>query len=166
VTVTATTPELLRYLADSVPWLAHRKDEAEDAFDELDNLAHLVERTIDTKEVGAYAGPCDVCGRDMYARPGKRVVQCVHCNLDYDLAPRRDWLLKQAEDRLEPAIVIAKSLTANDRPVTAKRIRDWADREILEVKGHDRHGHRLFRVGDVQHLVENPPRRGRKPSVA
>lgn len=86
----ASTPDLLRYLADSTDWLAHRPgDEALDASDELQLIAAMVVATSDTHEPGVYAGPCDICGDELYAKPGARVVHCRLCNVDYDVEPRR-----------------------------------------------------------------------------
>lgn len=153
----ASTADLLRYLADSAPWLAHRETEAGPAFDELNAICALLENVVDTREPGSYAGPCDLCGLDMYAKPGKAVVRCSPCNVDYDLAPRRRKLLEKAKSRVATATDCARALTGIGTPVTAERIRKWAERELLRPAGRDRSGHPLYRIRDVLDLLERMP---------
>lgn len=160
-----TTSATLRYLADHVDWLAHRP-EALDAFDELHDAVSRLRTAIDNTGDLAYSGPCDVCGRDMYARPGSAVVECEPCALIYDIKPRRDWLLDQAEDRLETASNIARALTAHDRPITPERVRKWGERGLITAHAKTSKGDPLYRFGDVRRLAEKPPRRGPKPRVA
>lgn len=125
------------------------------AADALD-LVRIVERAqhvIDRPAERMYAGPCDRCGRDLYARKGKLSVTCVDCSLEYDLAERRQWLLKLVDDRLATASEIARALTSLAVPVTADRIWQWKHRERITVRGHDQLKRPLYRVGDVVALL-------------
>lgn len=146
--------ELLRYLADNVGWIAHQVD-AELAFDELDYAVHLIETTIRQPPVALwYAGPCDECSRDMYARYGVTEVTCVSCQLVYDVEDRRRWLLTVVEDRLERAVVISRALSGLGQKVDRHRIGMWRTRGLIEARGHDAKGNPLYRVGDVIDLLE------------
>ena len=58
--------DALRFVARHADWLMHRP-EAEQAYDELSAVVEGARRTIDTRGGQQYAGPCDVCERDMYA---------------------------------------------------------------------------------------------------
>lgn len=154
----ASTPDLLRYLADSTDWLAHRPgDEALDASDELQLIAAMVVATSDTHEPGVYAGPCDICGDELYAKPGARVVHCRLCNVDYDVEPRRQKLLKKAESKLLGAADIARVLTGAGLKVTPERVRTWIAREQLKPAGIDRARRPLYRLRDAQRLAEQGP---------
>lgn len=155
------TPDALRYLADQTGWLAHHAD-AEQAFDELQHCIGLIESAIDLPVAGVYAGPCDVCRHDLYAKPGAEMVDCRPCDIHYDMAARREWLLSSAEDRLERSTDIARALTAYGRHITRKRIDVWASRGLLAAKGHDRSDRPLYRVGDVIAMLNQADEREEK----
>lgn len=129
-------------------------------------LCRLVERShsvIDRPPDRTFAGPCDQCGRDLYAVKGESSVTCHACSLVYDLSARREWLLAVVDDQLATSTEIARALTSLDMPVTAERIRQWKHRERIDVKAHDRLGHPMFRVGDVVSLlVEQSERHAEK----
>ena len=138
----------LRYLADQTGWLAHHPSALE-AFDELEHCVGLIESAIDLPVAGVYAGPCDVCRSDLYAKPGAESVECRPCHLTYDMEARRAWLLSSAEDRMERSTDVARALTAYGRHITRKRIDVWASRGLIQAHGKDRSGNPLYRVGDV-----------------
>jgi hypothetical protein len=154
-------PAALLYLATRTHWLAHHQA-AEEAFDELEHVVGLIETTIDIPVAGTYAGPCNVCRADMYAKPDAQTVECRPCNLTYDMAARREWLLSSAEDRLERSTDVARALVAYGRSITRKRIDVWASRGQLPAKGKDASGRPLYRVGDVIALLNHAEERERK----
>lgn len=166
----ATTPDLMRYLADSTDWLAHRPDgEAEAAFDELEAMADLVLDTVDVRTPGEYAGPCDHCSLDMYARPGAKIVQCRLCGVDYERGPRRKKLLEQASNRLVTAAEASKSLALIGIDLPAERIRSWArpDRQLIVRVGRDRAtGDPQYRMKDILAQHDKPRPTIRKPKGA
>lgn len=120
---------------------------------DVERALQRAERVIDRPAERSYAGPCDRCGRDLYARKGKTSVSCVDCELTYDLSARRAWLLNLVDDRLATASEIARALTSFELPVTAERIWQWRHRERIEVRGHDARQRPLYRVGDVVALL-------------
>ena len=145
-------PTVLRFLARQVEWLAHRP-EAEDIFDELHHAIGLVEHAVDTAPARVFLGPCDICARDMYARPEAVEVECRPCALVYTVAGRRDAMLEAAQDRLENAADVAAYLTTYGEPIDAARIRQWKRRGRLDVRGTDTQGNPLYSVGDVLKLL-------------
>ena len=148
------TPEDLRYLADNIGWLAHQT-QALAAFDELGHIARLVESTIRQPPPAFwYAGPCDTCHRDMYARYGDPEVTCVSCNLIYDVEDRRAWLLTVVRDRLERAVVLCRALSAFGHDVSRQRLGMWQTRGLLAPRAHDEKGYPLYRVGDILDILE------------
>lgn len=149
--------------ADSVPamavWLigrlgvlAHRQSAAE-AAEEISWLASALLRAVDRPPERAYAGPCDGCGEDLYARLGAQSVRCVGCSRTYDAAARRKWLLAEAEDVLAHAALLARAITVLREPIEARRIRVWATRGLISERSTDRTGRPLYRVGDVLDLL-------------
>ncbi len=142
-------PESLRFLADNVGWLAHQGS-ADVAFDELTYAAQVAERTIrQPSEPTWFAGPCDQCGHDLYARLGAAEVECKACRLIYDVQDRRSWLLAQVDDRLERAATLSRAFVDLGLDISRQRLKMWERRGHLEAAGHDAKGRPLYRVGDV-----------------
>ena len=149
--------EALTYLARHTTWLMHRQ-EAEQAYDELIHACVTIRNAVDAGAEQRYAGPCDVCGRDMYAAPAAAFALCAPCNLEYPMEARRAWLLQASEDRLVPASELARAVTALGAAVAAETVRKWASRGRIVAHGHI--GARpLYRVGDVLDLIGEDARR-------
>lgn len=149
-----TTPTVLRFVAHHLDWLAHRP-EGPEAIEELSNIVALYDLAIDTNPRMIYAGPCDVCGRDMYATEGRLVVECRPCGITHTLTERREALLGKVMDTLAPASDIARGLIDLGEAVSFEAIRKWAERERLIARGHDLRGRPLYRVGDVVELARH-----------
>jgi len=147
-----------RFIAAHVWWLRHRP-EAPEAYSDLVAIASQLERIIDQPPTLKYAGPCNICRKDLYAREGAGKVECRPCGMTYDMAGRREWLLECAEDRLERASLIAQAVTDLGSPISADRIRKWAQRSQLIPHATDRLGRPLYRIGDVLDLLRNDTRR-------
>jgi hypothetical protein len=158
--VTATA-DSLRYIASSTTWLAHHRD-AEEAFDELEHICALVDTAIDTRPAQVYAGPCDICRRDMYAKEGASDVECRLCHLTYPMDTRREYLLELVGDQLATAAMLSAALATLGEPVTPDAIRAWATRGRLTAKGKDHRGRPTYRVEDVRRLAATMKRRGGK----
>jgi hypothetical protein len=146
-----------KFIAEHVWWL-RRRPEAEEAFKDLVVADYKLERIIDRAEPLIYAGPCNICRKDLYARQGAAQVECHPCDMTYDMDGRRSWLLEQAEDRLERAFVIARALTELGSPIHVDRIRKWAQRGRLIAHATDGLGRPLYRIGDVRELLNHDTR--------
>jgi len=146
-------PTTLAFLAAHAEWMMHRP-EAEDIYGELTYATGLIAQVIDVHASQSYAGPCDVCKRDMYATVGAEEVECKPCALVYDMKDRREWLLKAAEDRLERAADISRAVAGFGYDVTRLRIGKWAQRGQIVAHSRDEAGRPLYRVGDVIDLVQ------------
>jgi ribosomal protein L37AE/L43A len=142
-----------KFIAAHVWWLRHRP-EAPEAYSDLIIADLQLERVIDRPAPLKYAGPCNVCRKDLYAREGAAMVTCRPCGMDYDMDGRREWLLEAAEDRLERASLIAQAVTDLGSPISADRIRKWAQRGRLIPHATDGLGRPLYRVGDVRELLK------------
>ena len=155
------TADALRYIAGNVTFLAHHRD-AEEAFDELQHICALVDTAIDSRPPQVYAGPCDVCRRDMYAKEGAAEVECRLCHLTYPMEFRREYLLELVADQLATASQLAAALAPLGENVNADTIRAWASRGQIMAKGKDHRGRPTYRVEDVRRLIATMKPRGKK----
>lgn len=116
-------------------------------------LTGRAQRVIDRPPERIYAGPCGLCGADLYALGGVTEVTCQVCGTAEDVARRRAFLLSKVDDQLATATETARALTSLDLPVTPERLRQWKHRGRLVTRGHGPTGHPLYRVGDVIELL-------------
>ncbi|MFB4280833.1 hypothetical protein ACBJ59_36475 [Nonomuraea sp. MTCD27] len=106
-----------------------------------------------------YAGPCDACDADLYARPDASRVACRWCRDDegdrlvYEVHARRQWMLNALEDRQLTAPAIARALTSLIRPIKPALLHTWISRRKLQPAGLDDLNRMVFRVGDVIDLM-------------
>lgn len=127
---------------------------ADELHDEISDAIARAWRTVDRPAERRYAGPCDECGADMYARPHAAELECGECGTRYDAYARRSWLVEQARDQLATASTIARALPGLlGHNVTPSMIRGYVHRGRLLARPPDRAGHTRFRVGDVIDLV-------------
>jgi hypothetical protein len=157
---TVDMPAVLCYLAANVDWLMHRPDAA-DALDELHAALDQLRDVVDTAPDLWYAGPCNVCGRDLYCKPEAAEVECRQCGLVYPMTDRRAWLLAHVDDQLARTVDVARALSGFGYDVTRHRIATWRDRGKIEPAGVDEQGRSLYRVGDVRDLLEADERKAR-----
>lgn len=145
------------YLLGHIDWI-RTQIWAPEILDELQHIEGALRRVIDRPAGKWFAGPCDTCERDMYARDGALQVHCDDCDLDYPVAERRDWLWEQAQDVHATAAEIARAVSwIGGTPLADTRIRKWVERKRLIVRGHITIRGRvlpLYRLGDVTALIE------------
>lgn len=166
-------------LLDELPgMLAERIDDlrlcstAGESYSAIEDAVRRATRTIDRPQEAWYAGPCDECKRDLYARSAaaKRLV-CRDCGTEYDPAARREWLLKSAEGALLTASEMSRALSGLlGEQLSASTIRGWIQHKRLLVRYWLRDGvviderqgktdRGLIRVGDVLELRAQSERR-------
>lgn len=160
--------------------LAHHED-AGRIVDDLRSAYARTRSAIDKPADRWFAGPCwtPLCGRDLYADVGKSVAVCETkrggCGATYDVQTRRDYLLREADDQLANAATIARAVSwLGAEPLTAARVRKWAERKRITPKAFARcpkHAHDvippstcracspLYRVGDARDLLAADTRR-------
>jgi hypothetical protein len=156
-----TVSSCCRYLLGHAGWV-RTKVWASEILDELDNLEAQLRRMVDRPADKWFAGPCEQCERDLYAKPGAALVVCVDCDLSYEVAARRDWLWQQAQETNATAAEISRAFSwLNGTPLTDTRIRKWVERKRLTVRGHIEVRGRtapIYRIGDVAALLESADR--------
>jgi hypothetical protein len=141
-----------------------------DAVDEILAAARNARWAVDAPPRDLiYAGPCNGCEGDLYARPGASRVACRWCRdeeggrLTYEVAARRQWMLDALEDLELTAPAIARALSSLKRPIKPALLHTWVARGRLVPAGADEAGRQLFHVRDVLDLVAAGETRGRQP---
>ena len=132
---------------------------------EIGYIVKVGRRAVDRPLQLRYAGPCDLCGVDLYAHAWADDIKCEGCTHVYAVDARREWLLDQAELHLLTATEMSRALPgllARDsrgrQPMlTAAMIRGWAFRGRLfrYPPLPARPNEPLYRVGDVLDLVND-----------
>ncbi len=160
--------EVFTFLARQSDWLMHRR-EAATAYDEIIAACQKAEGAVDNIGVDmAFCGPCDVCGRDMFAPAGAEEAHCAPCDVTYQIGPRRDQLIEHLDSQIMTAVELARALTTTGgRGVTPAIIANWSNRGRLLPRGLNTRGHRLYAVKDVRELIrardERSARTRKKP---
>ena len=148
--------------ADIARWLTlhldqlHRRTDAYLMAADIIAITNAAARMIDRPADLVYAGPCDRCSTDLYARLSAPTVSCRMCNDRYDVDARRRWLLAEAEDTLAHAALIARALSRLGQEISVDRIYKWHERRQLLPHAYQARGERqipLYRVGDVLELL-------------
>lgn len=163
-----TVPSMCAYLERqrryvlAEPWAA-------DLLDELTHVERRLRYLVDRPADGWYAGECGavdaeteaVCTRVLYADPTNPFVRCRDCGTTWSVAERRDWLIKEAEDREATVRTLARIVTtlgAHDASESRleNRISQWVTRGRLKPNGKrviDGKPRPVYRVGDVLDLL-------------
>lgn len=160
-----TVPAMSRYLMWRVDGLG-LLDIGPDAVDEITKAVRDGKRVVDRPADKWYVGPCEACGSGMYATPGTATIKCRaplgedFCGHLHDVASRRAALLVEAEDRLASAHNVARAVSwLGATPLTAARVRKWAERDRIFAKGHDGRSP-LYRIGDAIDLLASETKVG------
>lgn len=135
-----------------------------DAVEEITAAVHACHRLIDRHPEKRYAGPCGstidtdgeetTCTEELYAKVGAKRIACPNCGTTWDVDERREWLLERAMSELATAVEISRAVSwLGAAPLTAAVVRQWAKRERIFAKGHNRNGQPLYRVGDAIDLL-------------
>jgi hypothetical protein len=150
------------WLRPRVGWLRHHEAGAA-AHDEIVDAVRDARRVCDRPAERLYAGPCDECGRDLYANLDASYVRCGnvegHEGGDewvWSVEERRRWLLDSARDVLASGTEISRALTRYAQPVTPSALRGYVHRGSLVSRGERVEGGRmvmLYRLGDVLDIL-------------
>ena len=121
--------------------------------DAVDNARNVIDRPLDTRFVGICSAECQT---RIYALPDAATTLCPVCRRQIiDIVERRQAMLNAADDVLATAAEIAAGLANLDtaQRVTSSMVRGLAHRRRIHVKGWDKRGHPLYRVGDVREAL-------------
>jgi hypothetical protein len=156
-------------LRSQISWLAglgHRLRLHPDALalhDEITSVVAAITRLIDRPAQQVYCGPCeaaltaagaDRCPAQLYARPGAGQVRCHGCGADHDVADKRQAMVDYAAGlRVTATVALGWARILLDHPVPRGTWDSWIARRRLLAHGVDRHGHAVYRFGDVRDLV-------------
>lgn len=131
---------------------------APEILDELDNLEAQLRRMVDRPADREYIGNCDECSENLYRKPDSHKAKCRHCLKEYDdAADRRLAVMGDLNDHYLTAAEIELAFTDIGRtPLTAARVRKWAQRDRLVARGHAivrGKEHPTYLVADVANLL-------------
>lgn len=155
------------WLRPRVGWLRHHEAGAE-AYDEITEAVRDARRIVDRPADKLYAGPCDECGEDLYARLEAVYVTCTSDAHEegeeptWSVEERRRWLLDSARDVLASGTEISRALTRYAQPVTPSALRGYVHRGQLVARGERQEGGRmvmLYRLGDVLDILQRQAER-------
>jgi hypothetical protein len=136
-------------------WLASysgvlRQMDQGEAVDQLTAAIRSARRLVDIRPERVYAGPCDECRQDLYARPGAARITCTGCLATYDAADRRTALLEAARDHLG---TVREVVALFGGSVTRDQMKGWIKRGKIGAHGSTVLRGRVvatYRVGDVE----------------
>lgn len=155
------------WLAKEPKLLAAHPDVATFA-DQLHKVVRSVKKVIDRDPEKVFLGQCGgqvtaeggatMCEADIYAPPGRDVVQCQACGAVWDVRWRRDRLLSAVDDQLATPPEIARALSKLGQPVTVNVIYGHIHRgNLTRHPPHpldDRQRPR-YRVGEVRAILSS-----------
>lgn len=168
-----TVQSMCAYLLRQMRFIT-RERWAEDMLGEFLNLETRLKRLVDRPADRWYAGKCSAltddgeeCDAELYALAEQGQIVCRKCDEKHDVATRREFLLREAQDILVTATEAAGALLAwtdydGSEEKLVDRIRKWDEREKLDPRGHVNVNGRdraLYRLGDVQTLMIQHARR-------
>jgi hypothetical protein len=161
-----TITAIAAWLRPRAGWLRHHPAGGE-ALDEIRDAVRAARRVVDRPADRLYAGPCQGCGTDLYARVEAVYVTCPNgmCETTYGVDELRVWLLKAVEDILATTAEISRALTSLAVPVTPSAIRGYAHRGQLLRRGVNEGASPLYRLGDVMDCVARAAERSARIGV-
>lgn len=147
-----------RYLLGHCDWIK-TQHWAPEMLDEMHDAAEQLRRMVDRPADREYIGRCDECDENLYRRPQSPKAQCRHCGAEYtDAVERRATVMDALNDRCLTAAEIELAFTdIGKTPLTAARVRKWAQRDRIKVRGHvivRGREHPTYLVADVAELLE------------
>jgi len=131
--------------------------DAGDCADEIAEITRVMVRAVDSPPELVYAGPCGVCKRPLYCRPGKTTVTCRDHNPAWsgDVTERREWMLGMASGHLAHAAGTVRMLAMLGIRITPVQVTRWVKAGRLQARSEDAAGRPLYRVGDLITLAAN-----------
>lgn len=173
VLIAAPLAGVIEFLTAHLEEIRHHPDGAALARAVTDAVT-TIRKVIDRPGRQRYGGACGaelaggtLCSTGLYAEEGEAEFECRACGTRWSVDERQAWLRDVAVDELASAPVIAAALIGDDSDDPdrgefrrlLKRIHQWARRGRLTARGELR-GQPLYRVGDVQALLDSYTERG------
>jgi hypothetical protein len=158
--MTATTVRgAAAWLAKEPKLIAAHPDAAKFA-DQLHKVVRSAWKVIDRAPDKVFLGQCGgdriPCEEDIYALPGRPVVQCRACGAVWDVAERRDYLLSKVDEQLATPPEITRALAELGLNVTVDVIYGHIHRgHLTRHPPHplDQRQRPRYRVGDVRAIL-------------
>ena len=139
---------MAKWMLHHVTWIRHHRAGA-DCVEEILSVVNDARRLVDRPAPRVYAGPCQDCGKDMYAKPDASTVMCRPCGLEYSVSEMQAWMWRETRERLVTAKEAVVLFGRFGFVVPQKTIEKWRQRKRLSEHGEDRNGRTLYRFEDV-----------------
>jgi hypothetical protein len=152
-----TLPEIARWLLWRVDGLAFHEAGYE-ACDEIAFAVRQAIKAIDRPAERQYVGPC-ACGRDLYRKPGAKMVRCRFCDAEYEAEVLTSELRARTIGMLVTAREGATLLSRLNLSTGQGTIDKWHERKRILERGHDEKGRRLYLFDELLTLAaQSAPR--------
>lgn len=143
--------------------------------DEITDASHRARQMVDRPADKQFVGPClaetpDDDGRaitcldDIWAATDAHEATCRTCGITHDVAERRLWMLREAEDRLFTVREAAQLIGSYGQFIVSEStVRGYVKRGWIIYHGKVE-GSSVIRLGDLLDIIKDPDRRkaGRK----
>ena len=171
--------ELVRFLGRRLEWVS--KHQLAPFWEEsLSSNVHRGWRVVDNPaelrrlgECGATAADGEVCCTVLWHEEHQRVVECPDCGAQWSVMERNQDQIDAAAEECLPLSQAVRALAEYGMVLTLRQAQGWTERvnpstgePWLLPTGVDDHGTRVYRMGDVAAIAEDPPRRGRPSARA
>ena len=137
-----------------------------DAVDEITDAVATCHRMVDRPPEREYVGPCAMCARDLYCRPGDKSGACRQCGAEWTFLERGEWMKAQMAGRLVTAREASTMLGRLNLPTAQGTIDKWRERKRIAERGHNTQGHRLYQWDELRALAETRPATQSQPAGA
>lgn len=118
------------------------------AVEEIVGAEQAAMRVIDRPAERKYVGPCE-CGRDLYAKPAAKEVQCQGCETTFEVADYEKWMMERLHGHLVTAREGSTLLCRFGLETKRDTIDKWQSRGHVVIKGHNAAGHALYLLDDL-----------------
>jgi hypothetical protein len=149
---------------------ARKHPKVGDLLDEVTDAVHRAIQAVDRPADRQFVGPClaptpddqgrDVtCLADIWAKPAASTATCRTCGITHDVAERRMWMLREADDRLFTVREAAQLIGSHgDLRVSESTIRGYVHAGKLAYHGKVS-GQSVVRLGDLLDVVNDHSRK-------
>lgn len=145
------------------PAVGELVDEIHDA---INRTRQIIDRPADRQFVGPCMAPTPddegrevTCLADIWAHPNAATATCKTCGITHDVAERRMWMLREADDRLFTVREAAQLIGSHGAiRVSESTIRGYIKREWIAYHGKI-NGSSVIRLGDLLDVLNDTSRR-------
>lgn len=131
---------------------------------------HVVDVPVELRRLGVCGAEVEggICRTELWHEENQSVVECPVCGAEWSVLDRNQAHIDEAADETLPLKQAVWALVEYGMVLTLRQAQGWTERvnpstgqPWLSHTAVDENGVRLYRMGDVAAIAEDPPRRGR-----